>query len=262
MYNTKELIKNLQKDLNLLLDSPQLYEESTKTTENVKSFSQPSDIQLQTINNFLGWESEKESWILVNFRASDNLINRSYRRWSLNVLELMRIKCLENPLLIDHEWDNSASACGFIIDSQIIKTSEVPKHQKLGYEEINQKIIDKEGYVSLILTAAINSDELIGKSLKNKSLDSCSTGGEIENVRLICPHCSEQHGREVTFTESDKIGNFICPHLIPSIYDRYYKDDEGSEYQTADYVELDGNYENLELSICNIGNLPNAKVIR
>jgi hypothetical protein len=257
MYNTIEVIKNIQLDLNLLLES-QNASEILKT----KSFSEPNESQLKKINELIGWESEVSDWMLVNFRASDNLINRSLRKWSLNVLELMRVKCTENPLLIDHEWDNSDASCGFIIDSQLVRNYEAPKNQKLGYEEINQKIIDKEGYVSLILTAAIKSDLPIAESLKHRSLDSCSTGGEIDSVRIICPHCSEEHGREVTFTETDKLGNFICPHLIPNAWAMYYDSEEDSEYPIADYIELDGNYENLELSICNIGNLPNAKVIR
>jgi hypothetical protein len=256
MYNTIEVIKNIQKDLNLLLASPE------NVIQSSKSFSEPSDNQLKKINEFIGWESEASNWMIVNFRASDNLVNRSYRKWSLNVLELMRIKCIENPLLVDHEWDNSDCSVGFIIDAQIVKTFEAPKNQKLGYEEINQRIIDKEGYVSLILTAAIKSDLTIAESLKHRSIDSCSTGGEIDSVRMICPHCSEEHGKEVSFTETDKLGNFVCPHLIPNAWAMYYDSEEDSEYLIADYIELDGNYENLELSICNIGNLPNAKVIR
>lgn len=258
MYNTIEVIKNIQKDLNLLLSSP----ENSESSQISKSFSEPTDIQLQRINELIGWESESSDWIIVNFRASDNLVNRSYRRWSLNVLELMRIKCIENPLLIDHEWDDSDCSAGFIIDSQIVRTTEAPLNQKLGYEEINQKIIDKEGYVSLILTAVIKADLGVVEALKHRSINSCSTGGEIDSVRMICPHCTEEHGREVTFTETDKLGNFVCPHLIPSTWTTYYAAEEDSEYQIADYIILDGNYENLELSICNIGNLPNAKVIR
>jgi ribosomal protein L32 len=257
MNNTLELLEEMRKDLNRIIGD-------SENPIQLNSLTIPNDSQLLKINQSIGWESESSNWLIVNFRASDNLVNRSYRKWHLNTLNLMNSKCVGNPLLVDHEWFESTSGCGFIIASELRKSNVLPEYQKLGYEEINQKIIAKEGYVELILTAAIPTIEANKgwiDAIKNRVVNSCSTGGEISRARLICPHCSETHGREVLFTEINKLGEYVCPHLAPNSYTMYMDSDDDS-YQVADYMELDGDYENLELSLCHIGNLPNAKIIR
>lgn len=256
MENIQSALEAIKKDLNRIIAN-------SENAVKLNFLSIPNASQLSSINSSIGWESEANNWLIVNFRASDNLVNRSYRKWHLNTLKLMDAKCVGNPLLVDHEWFESTSGCGFIINSELRKSSNPPEFQKLGYEEINQRIINKEGYVELILTAAIptipaNSGWI--DAIKNRVINSCSTGGEISGVRLICPHCSETHNREVTFNETNKLGEYICPHLAPNAYTMQMENAE--QYSVADYMELDGNYENLELSLCHIGNLPNAKIIR
>lgn len=255
MEDTLRLIEDLRNDLNRIAEY---------SDNNIQGFNKPDDYQMQKINKAIGWQSKADDWLVVNFRASDNLVNRSYRKWHLNTLNLMAEKSVGDPLLIDHEWFESDAGCGFIINSQLVKTNKIPEYQKLGYEEINQKIIKKEGYVELIMTAAIpiiDANKTWIDAIKNRVINSCSTGGEISGVRLICPHCSETHGREVMFDEVNKLGEYVCPHLAPNAYTMYQASDDDS-YEVADYMELDGNYENLELSLCQIGNLPNAKIIR
>lgn len=256
MQNIESTLVSIKADLNKILAN-------TESSNNSKSLSVPNASQLAKINDAIGWESEANNWLIVNFRASDNLVNRSYRKWHKNVLSLMEEKSVGNPLLLDHEWFESNSGCGFIINSELKTSQKAPELQKLGYEEINQKIIAKEGYIELILTAAIPNIESNKKwieAIKNRVINSCSTGGEISGAKLICPNCSEVHGREITFNELDKFGNHICPHWLPNPYTLEVA--ETDDIEVADYIELNGNYENLELSICHIGNLPNAKVIR
>jgi hypothetical protein len=176
----------------------------------------------------------------------------------------MQKTCINNPVLLDHEWHSVDSSCGFILDAELVKTSDRPENQKLDFEAINNKIIQKEGYVSLIVTVAIPALESLYdlvNQIGTKCLDACSTGGEIEKIKAICPNCSETAGRPVSFTEKDKAGRYICPHYIPYWLNDDEEDDADS-ILVADYVELDGVYENFELSFCNIGNLPNAKILR
>ena len=73
---------------------------------------------------------------------------------------------------------------------------------------------------------------------------------------IICPHCSEEYGREVSFFEVDEYGAYVCPHEIPGGFE--YKEDS----LVADYAIWDGNFEGVELSLVVCGNLPGASVMR
>lgn len=265
MINQNEFLLEIKKDLEIFSKNLEILLENPETSKIIESVSTPTDLQMASINSMVGKETESDNWLIICFRASDNLVNRSYRKWHLNTLEKMSASMLGNPLLVDHEWFEIEASIGFVFDTQLQKTNIKPSYQKSGYEEINQGIIDKEGYVQLLAYAAIpklESFKNLTDCIENKVLDACSTGGEINSVRVICPNCSAIHGREVGFMERGVKGEFICPHVMPNGYVKYYEDDEDMDYEIADYVEIDGNYENLELSICNIGNLPNARIIR
>ncbi|MEO1522822.1 MAG: hypothetical protein AAFU78_18870, partial [Cyanobacteria bacterium J06633_2] len=70
-------------------------------------------------------------------------------------------------------------------------------------------------------------------------------------------------GREVDFYEKDKEGNYICPHMPPTPWNRwlasYFGDDD---INWSDYYILDGASDEVELSFCVEGALPAASVLR
>jgi len=205
-----------------------------------------------------------EDYYTVCFQASDNLVNRSYRKWSLICLEQMVEKSIDIPLIINHDWDDVDAIKGFVYKTEMVKFDIVPEGYKqvLGYEEINKKIVQKEGLNIVLFYCAIPKflEEDIQKL--ESIYNSCSTGGILLKVKLVCPNCSETRGVETTFTEKDKNGDYVCPHNIPSFWSAYYCDEETSEYDFADYAEIKGDYDSVELSIVVSGNLPNARIKR
>jgi hypothetical protein len=86
-----------------------------------------------------------------------------------------------------------------------------------------------------------------------------STGGWMLQSDLICPICSESHGRKISFWEMDKMDNYICPHYIPSNYGNMFNSENPEAY--APYAILDGVYDSCELSLVNVPNLPGTGLI-
>lgn len=221
--------------------------------------------EVTTLSKFLNVQVNKEDWCFVKFRASDNLVNRSIRKWHVNVLNSMSRSYKNAVLLTDHNWDSIDNCLGVIYRAETVVENNLSSNalQVPGYEEINQKIIDREGYIQVVYYAAIPKtveNQGVVSKIENKILRNCSTGGRLSKMRLLCPNCSSDKGREVSFLETDKNDDFICPHLIPDSYTNAYDDNPYAEY-SADYLELDGNYEGYELSIVSIPNLPNTGII-
>lgn len=231
----------------------------------------PTDEQLQKINQLIGRESSAGEWYVIPFMASNNLVSFSIRKWHLNVLRQMESQLLGKPLMLDHEWYSVKYTVGFLFDSKLVITSSAPEEAiagSPGQEEKNKAITNKEGYAQLYLMGCVGRDMAdIITGVEMRRLDDCSTGGWLSKLRLICPNCSENMGREVTFNERTNKG-YTCPHSIPSMYSEMFAssdgdgDDEFEEPEFADYLELDGLFSGVELSIVAEGNLPAAKICR
>lgn len=229
----------------------------------------PNKEQLATINEFLQESTTAEEWYLLPVRASDNLVSRSLRKWHPNVLQQMLQQYPGTVALIDHEWEEVEDSIGFNLDAELITTPSAPDWiiNSPGREEYNQEIISEEGYVSLYVTMAIATDMAsIIAGTRYRRLNGVSTGGLLSGIKMICPNCSRDYGREVTFTERNKNGEYLCPHLIPSTYSALYSEDEDEmgerESEYADYLVLDGVFDAVEVSVVNSGNLPAAGVLR
>ena len=193
-------------------------------------------------------------------RASDNLINGSLRRWTLNVLNQMVQVTNGVSFLVDHNWDKLNASVGFVFDGFIHKGSIVPDRQVKGMEEWNKTILEKEGYMSYYSWVALPTNQDIVEMVKTRRAQFISTGGMLNNMRQICPLCTEEKGVEVGVWDKDKEGFYVCPHTLPGMAWLYEYDD--IQAQEMPYVILDGEYHPVEISFVNAGNLPNAQVLR
>lgn len=225
----------------------------------------PTRDQLNLINEYLQEETTAEEWYILPVRASDNLVNRSLRKWDVNVLEQMLQQFPGTVAMLDHEWEDAEDAIGFTLETELITTADAPEWivNSPGREEYNQQIIAEEGYVALysMMAIAMDMSEIL-TGTRYRRLQGVSTGGLLSGIKLLCPNCSRQHGRPVSFTERDKNGAHVCPHLIPSSYSALYAEDDGEEYEYADYLVLDGTFDAIEISLVNSGNLPAAGILR
>lgn len=231
------------------------------------ALGEPSKSDLSAIASFVGHEVQGDDWFMVSFHASDNLINRSWRRWHQNVLRQMADYYPGCPLIVDHNWAEVEDAVGFITAANLVTdpnpSNDYFKRPDPDENRLNRKIVKAEGLTVLYLTAAIpRSLSEVVQGVEFRRLHCCSTGGLLSNIRMICPNCSEKHGREVTFTERDKQGEYVCPHEIPWMGSRLFADESESSIEQADYLWLDGTKDVVELSFCQTGNLPLAGVMR
>lgn len=219
----------------------------------------PLPEDLDKIKMLTGEDSwEPDEWFIVPFRASDNLVSHSYKVWHDRVLEQMPKQLIGKNLILNHEWDDVSSSVGIIFDG--FMTYDEPEPELTNGSDksrSNTKIVQANGYKCVYLLAAIHASkpqEIM--DIKTGRISKCSTGGILNDVDIICPHCSEEYGREVSFFEVDEYGAYVCPHEIPGGFE--YKEDS----LVADYAIWDGSFEGVELSLVVCGNLPGASVMR
>lgn len=239
-----------------------------------RMMGRPTDKQFAAISKFLDPDhgTSAEDWFVVTLQASDNLVSRSIRSWHPNVLNQMAALFPGAPLILNHEWEDSNAAVGFIFNAYAEKTELPPAALTDGNRgPLNKKIADRQGFQRLMLQCAVPmSDSETVESIKKRKYNCVSTGGYMTKMRLICPDCSESYGREVTFTERDKTGAFVCPHLIPDMWHLLYEGDDDygddkdndDEMKPASYLVLDGIFDAVEVSLVVAGNLPLASVVR
>jgi len=254
---------DLAKELNRQFNQRQVIQ--GQVPEVVGYMGVPTDVMMAAISQALPPSVSRDAgeWFTVDFRASDNLISYSRRRWHPNVLAQMSDRArghLMKPLITDHEWEAN-NAMGFIYDQALMRDAIAPadKLNAAGYQEYNEAIVSGEGYTWLWVAAAIHGKrEMAIERFQSRLYQDVSTGGLLYQPRWICPNCTATHGREVSFYEQelDERGQlqFVCPHYAP-----WDLDDVGEEY--ADYAILDGLYSATELSVCTEGNLPAAGVL-
>ena len=233
---------------------------------------QPSDVQLAQIKSYLQStdSSEAADWFVFSALASDNLVSRSYRKWTINVLQQMAEALKGKPLIADHEWDESEEVLGFIFDANLIKLATpimAAVNQPLK-TDFNKQIVASEGQYVLICSIAVPAGDVeFINAVKARKYQAVSTGGYLQGIKMICPNCSTKHNRQVSFTERDMEGSYLCPHLIPSDLSYGMDDDDDDDddcvsVQYADYLELDGIFDGIELSAVVAGNLPYAQIVR
>jgi hypothetical protein len=240
------------------------FEDGLNSIKAIESIAiQESDIDL--INSTFKTKFTEDDVSLFCFMGSDNLVNRSFRKWHLKTLKQICDKSVGIRLIKNHSWSEVDGIKGYVYKTEMKTFDSIPPgyQQVNGYAEVNQGIVQEEKLNCVYFYVMIpNYDLETVNALKYRLYDSCSTGGTIDNVSLICPHCSAEYGREISFTEKDKTGNYICPHNIPySFLNPKYIYDEELDYNFADYAEIKGEYDSVELSLVVSGNLPQAKLI-
>lgn len=264
---SQDELQRILESINKQLDGLMMYQETSQSVS-LPKLGIPDEGELAKINSYLDEPTKAEEWYIVPFKASDNLVSRSIRKWNDNVLNQMVVELKGRPLLIDHNWEEVEDSVGFIYDCYKVESSSCDEGiwNQPGKAEKNKAIIQREGYKAVYCLAAISADmQQVITGIKMRRLNDCSTGGYLSQMKLICPNCSSEKQRTVTFTEKDKNDEYVCPHLIPSNYTEMYEDtsDMGLDgYLMADYLELDGVFDGIELSIVQAGNLPAASVCR
>ncbi|EKU98028.1 hypothetical protein Lepto7375DRAFT_7287 [Leptolyngbya sp. PCC 7375] len=224
----------------------------------------PTESQFKAIQQLTNSETSAEDWMVVPFTASNNLVDLGYRRWHQNVLRQMAQGFVGRPHILDHDWYDSESAVSFIFDVKLINDSGTDSKtvEMGGFGDYNKEIIENEGYTWVYMCAAIAKTHDAAEAIRTRRYNDCSTGSILNQPRMICPNCTRDKGREVDFYETDKNGDYVCPHLIPSRFMFWlFGDDPDVEF--ADYAILDAvHHEAVELSSCTRGALPAASVCR
>lgn len=220
---------------------------------------EPSDSQLEKIKQMTGIQDwQKSEWFVFTAHASDNLISRSQRKWTVNVLKQMESNLRGKVGLLDHEWEESNKSVGFLLDTVLVHQNDAPATiVGTQYAEFNRQIIANEGFYCLYVTFAVDAIgmESVVRAVKTRRLNGVSTGGLVDGVNLLCPNCSATNRVETSFFDED------CPHLIPNGGGRWMMEDDELEY--ADYCVMDAqSFDGIELSLVNSPNLSACKVVR
>ena len=245
----------------------------TKDNSSIKThIGPPDDEQLSQIIKLTGVESTADQWIVAGVHASNNLLDRSDRRWALNILAGMGMNMVGRPLICNHSWDDINESRGLVISSALVKddASIVPESMLsgAGAEEYNKEIIEKEGLVWLYLCVAIPRSSTAAEMVATRSANDVSTGSILHSPYLRCPNCERSsNGKEVrmdTYTE-DSRGNkiFDCDHLAGSSFLKQVLGEDYQNYNFSDYTILSAeSTTSIELSLCQAGCLPRAAIIR
>ena len=173
----------------------------------VKPKLQLTEKELDMINDFIPTSLDKleaGDLIAVRFRATDNLLNRSYGKWGLDELPILKNLLLGLPLTLDHAWEDIGKTQALIFNAEI-RQYQAPKWaiDRAGNGKVNQQVIKQEGgYFSLEFDAAFSPDAPAVRALQFGKLQSISLGG-FEYEDHICPLCG------VSFEDES------CPHLQP-----------------------------------------------
>ena len=255
----QEVLQKLSNELS----EPTLNANSVATTEGLDlHIGEPTESQLKKIKELTGVESSAEEWMVVPIHASNNLVDLGYRRWHKNILEQMAATFIGRPHILDHEWYESECAVSFIFDCQLVTGTPTDEIMQMGgFEEYNRKIVEKEGYHWLFMNVAISNNHEAAEAIRSRRYNDCSTGSMLTNPEYICPNCSDDLGREVSFNETDDNKRYICPHFIPSRF--AFRLFDGDDIKFADYAILNADHHDaIEISSVVTGALPAASVIR
>ena len=214
----------------------------------------PSEKYLEKYNSYipLGFPSvQAEEFVVYPIRIADNIVNRSFSRWTFPDLQKMANMICGIPVTLDHDWDSVNKSHSLLIDFkiEIISPDEIYQHswlvQKMGVKDqldINQKIVKEEGYISVIAIAAIPITSPIAQKIRFSLLNSVSLGG-FEFKDIFCPIC------KCSFMDKK------CPHSVPTELNK------GKE-NVAPYYERIGIIDLGEVSFVLIPNLPAAGLIQ
>ncbi len=211
----------------------------------------PDDRQLQLINAMqpMGYEPfvADELWCQTGVVA-DNLINRSYGKWSVSALEQMADLIVGVPATINHDWDEVRVVWGRTFEAFVVRhpASDVPDKllRKAGNYDYNKEIVNKEGLVRCYATAFTPIDSPIRSMIRNVQAGEISTGG-FNFTDFLCPLCNVGFGKN------------NCKHYPPNSWMGRNPDDnyEAPYYIRHNLIDI------MEWSLVPMPNLPGAGVV-
>jgi hypothetical protein len=214
----------------------------------------PSTEQLARINEFRPVGADEltaDQLVLIPFIASHNLLSYSNGVWDAESLAAMVSDFPGEPLEVDHEWEEVGAIQAFICEAQIVRSVDAP-YSILGAvpnSEINQAIVRRDGFIAVVLVAAISAEAAIVDAIKYRRVHDVSTGG-ITSGQYWCPDCNLDFNDE------------LCPHLIPFNVSGYvWEQCKKQGYNFARYYIRKGFSTAIELSCVVKGNLPGAGTI-
>ena len=229
----------------------------------------PNDEDLGIIEQVTGFEWQAKDWYMAPLVASNNLMWSSWDCcWHSSVLENMVSQYPGQSLMFNHSFDVEDTE-GFFARAAMVKPESISVDtlNAQGKGRINRQQIEREGFLQVILQAAIPAAETkLIDSVKTRKLQHVSTGSILNGVDYVCPHCSKALGRDVSFYEKNTEGQSICPHEIPHPYTKmmaewgWFEDDIiFADYAILKSAEGERHY---ETSMVYVGNLPGAQLLR
>lgn len=211
----------------------------------------PTSAQLKKINALVpqGFDALlAEEVFVVTGCISDNLVNRSYSRWSAQALQDLQKLIVNVPATLNHEWENVDKVWGRTFEAVTTVTpyDQVPKSlmDRAGNLAENRKIVKAEGLVRCYASAFTSIDHPILGQLRFAQAAEISTGG-LSYLSIHCPLCSTEFGTEG------------CGHYPPH---PFFGHDPNDKNEAPFYIRTDL-FDALEFSLVVTPNLPNAGVV-
>lgn len=235
----------------------------------LKNVGTPTTEQMELINQHvpLGDLSADEV-ITLAFYASNNLVWHGNGAWTIPALMNMGLLLIGRKFLLNHEWHDVKCSHGKVYDYQLLYSDSAPEEAiaPAGMREINEYIVEHNGYARLILHAYFEKDSEILQDFRYGRMDDVSTGVLTAGIdSYLCPVCSERFSRDIRFNEKDEEGRGICPHSIPTPFMLWWfgADDEDMNFAPFFYRTLnpDEGAHGIELSAVVAPDLPMAGVI-
>lgn len=194
-----------------ILDAQDLYpgkKESGTATQDLFGIAEPSSSDLALINRFQPSglpEVTAVDGLVASFLVADNMVDRSFARWTVDSLRQLKKSSTNIPLLLDHDVTSVMKVQGLVFNS-LIAENRSPSYEYTDTSvntKINRKIAREEGYVALVLRAFIpNNSGLIDRL--RFGVGKVSLGYSYKDIG--CPLC------KISFYDEK------CPHKIPLSY--------------------------------------------
>jgi hypothetical protein len=225
----------------------------------------PTDVQLEIINRYApsGMSYVQDEVLTVAILGANNLLKYNLGAWDISSLETMSKSFIGKPFTIDHDWCSVKPVNGLIYDARVIKSNTAPQvFMDMISSELNQMIIDLEGFCQVIFYAFVPSQSKSASDIKYRLKNDVSIGG-FAKAEFYCPLCSSEYGEMVSFEDER------CPHWMPC-GEMDDDDDDSVNYllsgntdnkKYAPFFIQGGFTDAIELSAVLDGNCPSARII-
>ncbi len=213
-------------------------------------YTNPTPEQLDQINQYTPANMEPlESGevAVVQFLATDNLLNREYGKWGIEELPILASLLPGLKLILDHEWGEVEESQGIVFAANVFSSETAPDWaiNQCGNAATNAQVVNKEGYSWVQADVAIPVSSPALTSLRFGVIGNVSLGGFLFK-EIVCPIC------DCSFDNKN------CSHFPP---DPYWGADPADDVRVAPYYIRSGTTDLKEMSIVTIPKVPTAGVI-